>query len=169
MPEKMLRVYFSFDYGRDLHRVHRIRHLPNILSGAAAGFENDEVIEAARRKGDPAVHGLIYDALNNTAVTVVCIGHMTAYRKYLGYELERSLERGNGLVGIRIHHLIDEHGLTDEPGELPPLLKIAGYKVYDYTHQRHLAEHIREAVDLAAELKQREHQRRMEAHERKPG
>ena len=168
MPEKMLRVYFSFDYERDIHRVNSIRQLPNILAGAAAGFQSNEVFEAAKRKGDPAVHGLVNDALNNTTVTVLCIGNMTAYRKYFNYELERSLECGNGLVGIRIHHLKDERGLTDEPGEVPTLLKIAGYKVYDYTDQRDLAQHIREAVDLAAEQKQREHQRRMEAHERKP-
>ena len=34
----MRRVYFCFDYERDLHRVSKIRQLPDVVSGAAAGF-----------------------------------------------------------------------------------------------------------------------------------
>ncbi len=79
----MRRVYFSFDYERDLHRVNKFRQLPRVIAGAAAGFQNAKVWDKAKLRGDDAVHGLIKDGLNTTTVTVVCVGHMTSYRKYV--------------------------------------------------------------------------------------
>lgn len=159
MAESLLRVYFSFDYERDLDRVNKIRQLPKVVGSAAAGFQNIKVWDEARLRGDSAVHGLINDALYNTTVTVICLGYMTAYRKYLTYEIERSLDRGNGLVGIHIHHLSNRHGETDEQGNVPPLLSIAGYKSYKFTNKRELVDHIKEAAEIAAEQQQRERQR----------
>jgi hypothetical protein len=154
-------VYFSFDYQRDLDRVNKIREIPGVVVGCSAGFHNAEVWETATRRGDPAVRGLIKDALNNTTVSVVCLGHMTAYRKYLTYELEQSLERGNGILGVKISHLTTKTGETDEEGYVPPLIKIAGYKVYKYSNKRLLAQWIEEAAELATEQAQREHQRNL--------
>lgn len=157
----MRRVYFSFDYERDLERVNKIRQIPGMVVGSSAGFHNSQVWETASRRGDPAVQGLVKDALNNTTVTVVCLGHMTAYRKYLTYELEQSLERGNGILGVKINHVTDKTGQTDEEGYVPPLIKIAGYKVHKYSNQRLLAQWIEEAAEIAAEQAQREHQRNL--------
>lgn len=64
---------------------------------------------------------------------------MSSYRKYVVYEIERSFERGNGLVGITINHLRDDHGVEDPEGTVPPLLTISGYKVYKYKTPRMLA------------------------------
>ena len=157
----MRRVYFSFDYERDLERVNKIREIPGVVVGCSAGFHNSEVWETANRRGDPAVRGLVKDALNNTTVTVVCLGHMTAYRKYLTYELEQSLERGNGILGIKISHVTNKSGETDEEGYVPPLIKIAGYNIHKYSNQRSLAQWIEEAAEIATEQAQREHQRNL--------
>ena len=94
-------------------------------------------------------------------MTVVCLGHMTAYRKFLNFELEESLNRGNGVVAVQIHHIPDKAGERDEEGHVPPLIKIAGYKIYKYSSPRHLAEWIEEAAEIAAEQAQRDHQRKM--------
>ena len=99
------RVYFAFDYNRDLYRVAGAHKLPKIVSRAAGGFENSIVWQRAKRRGLAEIHGLIDDALIKTSVTVVFVGLMSFYRTYLDYEVERSLEWGNGLVGIRINHL----------------------------------------------------------------
>lgn len=162
MTSKLTRVYFSFDYERDLERVKKVYRLPNVVAGAAAGFHSTQVWQTAARRGENAVHGLVRDALNNTSVTVVCLGHMSAYGKYLTYEIESSLDRGNGLVGIQINHLTDRNGIVDPEGYLPPVIKIAGYKVYKYTNPRDLATWIREAEELAAEIA--EDQRRVILH-----
>lgn len=155
----MRRVYFSFDYERDLHRVGKFRGMPGIIAGAAAGFQSSKVWEKAKVRGDNAVQGLIKDGLNNTTVTVICVGHMSSYRKYVVYEIERSLERGNGLVGITINHLRDDHGVEDPEGTVPPLLTISGYKVYKYKTPRMLARWIEEAAEIAAQQRQHDYRR----------
>ncbi len=143
------RVYFSFDYKRDLHRVGRVHKLPNIVSRAAGGFESSTVWQRARRRGRAELHGLIDDALTKTSVTVVCVGYMTTYRTYLDYEVERSIAQGNGLVGLRINHLPDQDNLTDEDGTPPPLLEACGYRVHRYHDAARLVAPIEEAHELA--------------------
>ncbi len=163
-PSTLRRVYFSFDYGRDLDRVKKVRNIPGIVACAAAGFQSKDVWETAKRRGDAAVHGLVKDGLNNTSVTVLCLGYMTSYRKHLTYELEQSLNRGNGVVGLHINHLTDALGRPDEQGHVPPLLNIAGFKAYKYANPRRLAEWIREAADIATELTQKDRLRGITLH-----
>ncbi len=146
------RVFFGLDYERDLFRVNKIRRVQGIISCAAAGFESTEVWERAKRRGDAAVHGLVNDGLNNTTVTVICIGQMTSFRHYVHYEIERSLERENSVVGIKIHHLPNEQGIRDEEGTTLPELIYAGFKVYAYTDAKNLAAHIEEAAILAQQI-----------------
>jgi hypothetical protein len=152
----MRRVYFSFDYERDLDRVNKIRNVPGVIACAAAGFRGADVWETAKRRGDAAVQGLIRDGLNNTSVTVVCLGYMTAYRKHLTYELEQSLNRGNGVVGVQLHHLTNKGGESDEEGHVPPLIRIAGFQVCKFQNMRVLGEWIEEAAEVASQQSQRD-------------
>ena len=105
--------------------------------------------EEAKKKGDAAIKRLIDKGLENTSVTVVCIGYKTAGRKYINYEINQSLERGNGLVGIQIHHLKDKDGKTDPVGDIPPKIEKSGFKVYKYVDSDKLAKRIEEAAELA--------------------
>ncbi len=145
----MHRVYFSLDYRRDRHRVGQIHRVPDVISRSAGGFQTSAVWMEARGRGDASIHGLVNDALVRTAVTVVCIGFNTVDRKYLGYELERSLEQGNGLVGIKVNHLPDQNGTVDKEAHAPPLIEDAGYHIYSYSDPEALAAHIDEAYELA--------------------
>ena len=150
----MHRVYFCFDYSRDLERVKKIYQLPNVLSRSAGGFQTSEVWQGAAKRGDAAAKGLINDALMNTTVTVVCIGSRTSHGKFLVYELERSLEMGNGLVGIKINHLPDQDGIRDKDVPVPPVIEEEGFKVYAFSDKRELAAHIDEAAELAKQRAQ---------------
>ena len=143
------RVFFSFHYQRDIWRVNQIRSMPNIIGSAAAGFQDASLWEEARKKGDAAIKKLIDEGLQNTSVTVVCIGAKTAGRKYINYEIEKSIERGNGIVGIQIHHLKNQKGEVDEPGTTPAKLIANGYKVYKYVDKEKLANRIEEAAKAA--------------------
>ena len=143
------RVFFSFHYQRDIWRVNQIRNMPNVIGSAAAGFQDASLWEEARKKGDAAIKRLIDDGLQNTSVTVVCIGAKTAGRKYINYEIDKSIERGNGVVGIQIHHLENQSGETDSPGEIPAKLTAAGFKVYKYVDKEKLAQRIEEAAKAA--------------------
>ena len=98
------RVFFSFHYQRDIFRVNQIRNIPEIISAAAAGFHDASLWEEVKKKGDAAIKKLIDEGLRNTSVTVVCIGAKTMGRKYINYEIAKSLAIGNGLVGIQINH-----------------------------------------------------------------
>jgi hypothetical protein len=143
------RVFFSFHYQRDIWRVNQIRSMPNIIGSAAAGFYDASLWEEAIKKGDSAIKKLIDEGLKNTSVTVVFIGAKTAGRKYINYEIEKSIERGNGIVGIQIHHLKDQDGNTDSQGDTPAKLITGGYKVYKYLDKEKLAERIEEAAVAA--------------------
>lgn len=143
------RVFFSFHYQRDIWRINQIRNIPNVTGCAAAGFQDASLWEEAKKKGDATIKKMIDDALMNTSVTVVFIGNQTANRKFINYEIEQSIARGNGVVGIQIHHLLNQKQETDEPGATPKLLIDKGFKVYKYVDYEKLANRIEEAAKLA--------------------
>lgn len=124
------RVFFSFHYQRDIWRANVVRKSNVVIGSAAAGFHDASLWEEAKKKGDAAIKKMIDDALQNTTVTVVLIGAKTAGRKYINYEIEKSVERGNGVIGIHVHNIKDSGGNIDEKGEVPRKLVQGGYSVY---------------------------------------
>lgn len=143
------RVFFSFHYQRDVFRVNQIRSIPNVTGTSAAGFQDSSLWEKAKKESDAAVKKLIDAGLSNTSVTVVCIGEKTAGRKYINYEIQKSIDRGNGIVAIQIHHLKDHKGETDSPGDTPAKITANGYTVYKYVDYEKLARRIEEAAKAA--------------------
>jgi len=146
-------VFFSFHYERDIFRVNTIRNIPEIISCAAAGFKDASLWEEAQKKSDLVIKRLINRGLSNTTVTVICLGRFTAGREYINYEIEQSLKRGNGLVGIQIHHIKNIDETIDQPGKIPPQIDLNGYKSYKYTTVQNLAKHIEEAYRISCRKK----------------
>lgn len=142
------RTFFSFDY-KHVWRVNQIRNSPNVIGTAAAGFLDASLWEEAKKKGDKEIKKLIDNGLENTSVTVVCVTYGTAQRKYVNYEIDKSLERGNGLVAIQIHHLKDQDGNTVSAGAIPPQIEANGFKAYKYVKGDALAKWIEDAATLA--------------------
>lgn len=128
------KVFFSFHYGRDLWRVNVVRNSGLIEGVAAAGFHDASLWEETKRKGDNALQRLIDKGLEGTSVTVVLIGAETAYRRWISYEIERSISRKNGILGIRIHSIKDQNGKTDVSGPIPAALTKAGAPIYDWEY-----------------------------------
>lgn len=92
----------------------------NVVAGPdVAGFFDHSEYEDAKRSGADAVSRLILKHLENTTVTVVLIGEDTASRSWVRYEIDQSIARKNGLLGIYIHHLKDQNGLTTPGGPKP--------------------------------------------------
>lgn len=143
------RVFFSFHYQRDIWRINQIRNIPNVTGCAAAGFQDASLWEEARKKGDEAIKKLIDDGLYNTSVTVVFIGEKTSGRKYINYEIEQSIKRGNGIIGVQIHHLKDKDGKVDSVGAIPAKLTAHGAKIYKYVDHEKLAAWIEAAAKAA--------------------
>lgn len=127
------RVFFSFHYQRDIWRVNIVRNSNMIDGASAAGWHDASLWEEAKAKGDAAVKRLIDDGLTNTSATVVCIGAQTSGRRWINYEIDQSVARGNKLLGLRIHSLKGPNGLADAPGQTPQKLLNLGVRVIDFT------------------------------------
>lgn len=148
-PARVRRVYLCFDYHQDLARINRIRQIPGVAVNAPAGFKDASYWNSIHSRGEVTALRAIDAALENTSVTVVCLDRLTSSCKYVMYVVEHTLDLGHGLVGVHIHNVRDARGNTSDRGSPPWLIKISGFKVYDYTNQEDLAHYIEEAADLA--------------------
>jgi len=142
------KVFFSFHYGRDVWRVNVVRNSGVVEGVSAAGFHDASVWEETKKKGDEAIKKLIDRGLDGTSVTVVLIGAETANRSYVSYEIEKSVARGNGILGIRINNVKDKDGKTESPGPIPPVLANIGAPIYDWEYGR-LGEWVERAYKTA--------------------
>lgn len=121
------RVYFAFDY-QDVFKANQIRKAGEFIDVAKAGFQDASQWEELKKKSDEAIKRAINEALKNTSVTVVCVGERTASRKWVNYELERSRDRGNGLLGVFLP------GESDHPK--PKVLKDEAAPLYQWNASR---------------------------------
>lgn len=128
------KVFFSFHYQRDLWRANVVRNIGVIEGISAAGFRDASLWEETKRKGDAAVKKLIDKGLDDTSVTIVLIGAETANRKYVSYEVEQSVGRRNGILGIRINNIKNRDGSTDPAGPVPAALTAIGAPIYTWEY-----------------------------------
>lgn len=154
------RVFFSFHYERDIWRVGQVRNSGIILSpgDTTSGFIDAVEWESLERQGSAAVQRWIDGELDRTSVTVVLVGAQTARRPWVGYEIQKSVGRGNGLLGIYIDGVKDANGFLDVRGSNPfdmwksehtGRLLSETYRTYDWVLQdgrRHLASWVEQAA-----------------------
>src|SRR5215208_5330154 len=113
------RVFFSFHYDRDNWRVAKVRNSQVIKGYEKNPFYDKADWEAIKKKGDPAIQKWIDSQLKGTSVTVVLIGAKTSSRRWVKYEIEKSIADGKGLIGIDISKITNSAGKTDETGSNP--------------------------------------------------
>lgn len=105
------KVFFSFQY-EDVHRAMNVRNSNVIASDQKVGFIDKADFEEVERQGDAAIKKWINDQLNGTTVTVVLVGATTDKSKWVKYEIEQSIARGNGILTIDISQISDLNGKT---------------------------------------------------------
>jgi hypothetical protein len=142
------KVFFSFHYDRDLWRVNVVRNSGTIEGISVAGFHDESLWEETKAKGDKAVKKLIDNGLDGTSVTVVLIGAETANRNFVSYEIEQSVARGNGMLGLRVNHIKDKDGRVDPAGLVPDALTKIRAPVYTYEYGK-LGEWVEKAYKKA--------------------
>ena len=126
------RVFFSFHYDNDIWRANQVR-MANVVAGPdVAGFFDHSEYEEAKKAGSEGIKRMILKHLKNTSVTVVLIGLQTAYRPWVQYEIEQSIAQNNGLLGIYIHHLKNQDGLTSVRGPKPTVPYGVEFPAYDW-------------------------------------
>ena len=113
------RVFFSFHYERDIWRANVVRNSWVTQDREAAGFWDASLWEEAKKKGDAAIKQMIDQGLRGTSVTAVLIGTETSSRKWVNYEIEKSHEKDNGLLGVYIHNIKDNNGNREIKGKNP--------------------------------------------------
>lgn len=106
------RVFFSFHYDNDINRSMTVRNSWVTLGKEAAGFIDKAEFEQIKRQGDTAVHNWIDKQLEGTSVTVVLIGSETLKRPFVQYEICKSLQRGNAVIGVHINAIRDMRTLS---------------------------------------------------------
>lgn len=113
------KIFFSFHYERDAWRAGQVRNSNVVSSEDRFGFIDAADWESIKKQGNAAIERWIDDQLKNTSVTVVLIGAETANREWVLHEILRSWNRGNGIVGVRIHNIKDQDQKTDSVGANP--------------------------------------------------
>lgn len=110
------RTFFSFHYKADNWRASQVRNM-GVIEGNAPVSDNEW--ESITRGGDKAIESWINSQLEGKSCTIVLIGTDTAGRKWVKYEIGRSWNDGNGLLGVCIHNLKDKDGYQSAKGRNP--------------------------------------------------
>ncbi len=115
----MRKVFFSFDWD-NVWRVQQVRN-SWVTRGnyTSAGFVDSAEIEQLKRNTDQAIKNWINRQLEGTSVTCVLIGSDTADSEWVNYEIQRSIDKNNGLLGVYVHQVKDQNRKISEKGESP--------------------------------------------------
>lgn len=126
----MRKVFFSFKY-EDVSRAMVVRNSWVAQGKESAGFIDAADFEKVKKQGDQAIKNWIDRQLEGTSVTVVLVGEKTCSSRWVKYEIEKSKEIGNGLLGIDISKIKDLKGnTTDRCGQIP-----SGYDFYLWNNE----------------------------------
>src|SRR5438105_6843083 len=109
------RTFFSFHYTDDIWRANQVRN-SNVVAGSdTAGFFDHSEYEDAKKSGPEAIKRMIMKHLNNTSVTVVLIGSQTAQRPWVKFEIEQSVARKMGFLGVYFNIVKNKNAQTPAP------------------------------------------------------
>lgn len=123
------RVFFTFHYA-DIFRVNVVRnHWVTKKNQSAAGFFDWSIWEEAKKNSEIALKRMINDAVKGTSVTCVLIGSETYQRPWVRYELFKSIERFNKLLGVHVNGYATPHEKAKSSGPNP--FKYLGLQVSD--------------------------------------
>ena len=116
------RVFFSFHYQNDIWRVNQVRNswrYQKESTREAEGFFDGSLWERSQRTGADSLKTLIREGMSNTSVTCVLVGAQTHERRWVRYEIARSIVKSNGILSVNIHGLKNRDGYTSAAGVNP--------------------------------------------------
>jgi len=124
------RVYFAFHYQDVIDFRANVVRKHNFTGGVeSAGYYDHSIWEEAKKTSPLALKRLINAELENTTVTAVLIGSETYARRWVRYELMKSVERGNLVLGIHINSIAGKDQKTKSDGPNP--LDYLGLQISD--------------------------------------
>lgn len=125
----MRRTFFSFHYTPDVWRAWNVRNCWVVKpeDQASSGFFDSSVFEASKKESDDSLKAFLRNGVKNTSVTCVLTGTDTWNRRWVRYEIARSLIKGNGLLTVYIHGVKDKDGKVAAKGA-DPLAQLGVYR-----------------------------------------
>lgn len=123
------RTFFSFHYQPDVWRAWNVRNSWVVKKDEHedSGFFDGSVFEASKRESDDALKRFLREGLENTSVTCVLAGTNTWERRWVRYEIARSVVKGNGLLTVYIDGVKNSKGETSVRGA-DPLAQMGVYR-----------------------------------------
>lgn len=113
------RVFFSFHYQDVIDFRANVVRQHKTTKHEGAGYFDASIWEEAKKTSSLALKRLINSELQNTSVTAVLIGSDTYSRPWVRYEIFKSLEKGNKLIGIHINSIKGKDQKTKTLGPNP--------------------------------------------------
>lgn len=123
------RTFFSFHYVTDVWRAWNVRNswVVKPENQIDRGFFDSSVFEASKKESDDSLKAFLREGLDNTSVTCVLASTDTWKRRWVRYEIARSVLRGNGLLTVYIHGVKNQDGEVAAKGA-NPLAQMGVYK-----------------------------------------
>lgn len=109
-------VFYSFHFAKDFWRTQQVRNIGTI-EGQSLCTPN--AWEEVKRKGAASIEKWIDDNLKNKSCVVVLVGAETASRPWVIKEIVKGWDAGKGVLGIRIHSLLDSNSRPSTMGANP--------------------------------------------------
>ncbi len=115
----MRKVFFSFDWD-NIWRVNQVRN-SWVAKGSYqnAGFADKAEIEKIKLQTDVEIKKWINSQMHGTSVTCVLIGENTYKSKWVKYEIDQSIKKGNGILAVYIHSIKNANGKGSKRGKNP--------------------------------------------------
>ncbi|MFY3147956.1 TIR domain-containing protein [Achromobacter xylosoxidans] len=115
------RTFFSFHYKPDVWRAWNVRNswVVREIDQEDQGFFDSSVFEASKKESDDVLKNFLRKGLESTSVTCVLAGTDTWSRRWVRYEIARSVIKGNGLLTVYIHGVQNADKETSTKGANP--------------------------------------------------
>jgi hypothetical protein len=123
------RTFFSFHYVPDVWRAWNVRNswVVKPAEQIDRGFFDSSVFEASKKTGVESLKAFLREGVDNSSVTCILTGTGTWQRRWVRYEIARSVVKGNGLLTIYIHGVRNQAGESATQGA-NPLAQMGVYK-----------------------------------------
>lgn len=117
MPRR--RVFFSFHYQDVIDFRANVVRNHYVMQKDDASYFDASIWEDSKKHGDVALKRLINSGLDRTTVTAVLIGTETFDRRWVRYEMMKSLACGNKIIGVHINRIAGLNSQIKPPGLNP--------------------------------------------------
>ena len=110
------RCFYSFYYKEDNWRASQVRNI-GVVEGNRPASDNDW--ETITKGKDPKIKQWIDEQMEGRTCTIVLIGANTAGRKWITHEINKSWDKGIGVLLIHIHKIKNVVGKQCSKGSNP--------------------------------------------------